>query len=136
MTRLIPILLIASCIAACSKDGISKTSLVGKWLQTDYFDARSTGCNCWVAVNEIGANRFEFKHDGTYHQSPPMYSSLYICPGEYEIMGDSLRLTNNCGGGIPITESVRWFSRDGNTLIIESPGATGKMKFKKVRSFY
>ena len=136
MHRLIPILFMLICIAACSKDGLPKTSVVGKWLQTDWYDDRpGVGCNCWVQVDELSANKFDFKRDGTYQQKPPMYSSVYICPGEYEIRGDSLHMTHNCGGTIPVTTNTRWFTRDGSTLIMEGPGATGKMRFKKVRFF-
>jgi hypothetical protein len=138
MTRLIPILIVVLCIAACKKDGSSKTNLTGKWLQIEDFNGSPGACNCWTAVNEIGANRFEFKSDGTYQQTPPLYSSLYICPGDYQVINDStLSLTHNCGGGMPLTEIIHWFSRDGNILIIGFEGSSYnyKYKFKKVRTF-
>jgi hypothetical protein len=136
MTRLLPALILLISITACSKESGS-TSLVGKWKQTESYDGRdSIGCQCWTDVNEISATKIEFKADGTQQMTPPLYSSVYICPGTYSIINDTTLLMKNSCGTTP-SETTNWFKKEGTTLIIGyyGPGYNYKMKFKKVKAF-
>jgi hypothetical protein len=136
MTRLIPLLIIVLGIAACKKDG-SEPSLTGKWKQIEYFNTLPPGsCQCWIANDDIHANKLEFKSDGTYQQTPPIYSSVAYCLGTYRVVDDStLSMVTGCTA--PFIEELHWFSKQGNELIIayKGPNFDFKLKFKKVRTF-
>jgi hypothetical protein len=136
MARLIPTLILLICIGACKKDS-DKPSLSGTWKQTEFYDGRpAQGCFCWKAVNEFGAYYYEFKSDGTYISTPPVYSATFICPGTWLIVNDStLALTNSCGG--TPEETIFGFKKEGNILTLEqkNPSSDFKQKFKRVRGF-
>lgn len=134
MTRLLPAIILLICVTACKKDNDS-SSIVGKWEQTDFFDGRvAGGCFCWEPVNEIGAYQYEFKNNGSYTSTPPMYSSLAVCVGKWHIVNDSTLALTNCG---TTTETLHWFKKEGKTLTIafDIPNVHYEMKFKKVRTF-
>ena len=139
MTRLIPALAVLVCVAACSKNNSSKPSLTGKWKQIEYFNSTGAGaCNCWVAVNDMVAEKIEFRSDGTYQRTASMISSLMYCPGTYKVISDSIvTMHTDCTGAPLDYESL--FSKEGNTLTITYiPVQTGpglnwasKIKYKK-----
>jgi hypothetical protein len=138
MSKLIPLLISVLLIAGCSKskDDNPSNSLVGKWLLSEHFDASpSGGCNCWKAVSEFGVSRYEFKSDGIYKFTPPLYTSAAYCPNNYSIVNDStLNLTYGCSAASSSQMTYK-FSINGNILIIEYPGTGHKFKYTRVKKF-
>lgn len=137
MIRLIPVLIVLLGVAACSKYSSSNPRLTGKWLQIEYYNgSRPGGCNCWAAVNEFQAEKLEFKSDSTFQRTPPLFSALAWCPGDYTVVNDST-LTWKMSCTTPPIEETHWFSKDGNILIIGflGPSLNFKFKYKKVNKF-
>lgn len=142
MTRLIliPILIACICLAACKKDNDkSQPSLVGKWLQIEHYAQGPSTCSCWVATTgPIGAFKVEFKTNGSFTMTPPMYYSAAYCPGTYAVEGDSLVWSGGLCSPSPTQVKQSFILESNDRLLIkyhQIPNYYYEMRFKRVLSF-
>ena len=140
MTRLIPVLIACIILAACKKDkNDSPPSLVGKWLQIEQYREGPSTCSCWTATTSpVGSFKVEFKSDGNFTLTPPMYYSAAYCPGTYAIEGDSLVWSGGLCSPVPTQVKQSFVLESKNRLVIkyhQVPNYYYEMRFKRVSTF-